>query len=302
MKFQGIFAPLSTPFANGGQNIAFDALKQNISAYNKTELAGYVVCGSTGEANFLSWRETEELFSAVANSRASEKQLIAGTGIDSLAETIERSRRAAELGYQAVLVRTPHYYKPLMTHAALLEYYSRVADASPIPVLIYSIPQYTGVEVKPETAARLAEHPNLAGIKESSGKLDNVRAIIGAVPKTFQVLVGSAAIIAPSLQLGAAGGILGLADILPQECAALFEFAQSGETKIAEQLQAQIEPISKVCVSELGPAGVKYAMDCLGMHGGDPRLPLLPLTDDQKQSVERVLAAMEKPAAGAAKN
>jgi len=302
MKFQGIFAPLSTPFTSGGQCIAFDALKQNIAAYNRTSLAGYVVCGSTGEANFLSWRETEALFAAVVESRASEKLLIAGTGIDSLTETIERSRRAAELGYQAVLVRTPHYYKPLMTHAALVEYYSRVADASPIPVLIYSIPQYTGVEVKPETAARLAEHRNIAGIKESSGKLDNVRAIIGAVPKSFQVLVGSAAIIEPSLRLGAAGGILGLADILPHECAALFEFAQSGETQVAGQLQAQIEPISKTCVSELGPAGVKYAMDCLGMNGGDPRLPLLPLTDDQKQSVERALAAMEKPAAGAAKN
>lgn len=302
MKFQGIFAPLSTPFTSGGENIAFDALKQNISAYNGTSLAGYVVCGSTGEANFLSWCETDALFAAVVESRASEKLLIAGTGIDSLAETIERGRRAAELGYQAVLVRTPHYYKPLMTHAALVEYYSRVADASPIPVLIYSIPQYTGVELKPETAARLAEHPNIAGVKESSGKLENVRAIISAVPKTFQVLVGSAAIIEPALRLGAAGGILGLADILPHECAALFEFARSGETKIAEQLQAQIEPISKVCVSQLGPAGVKYALDCLGMIGGEPRLPLLPLTDEQKQSVEMVLAAMEKPAAGAAKN
>ena len=302
MNFHGIFAPLSTPFTRGGASIAFENLKQNIAAYNGTSLAGYVVCGSTGEANFLSWRETDALFSAVAESRASEKLLIAGTGIDSLTETIERGRRAAELGYQAVLVRTPHYYKPLMTHAALLEYYSRVADASPIPVLVYSIPQYTGVEVKPETAARLAEHPNITGIKESSGKLENVRAIIAAVPKTFQVLVGSASILEPSLRLGAVGGILGLADILPHECVALFEFARSGETKIAEQLQVQIEPISKVCVSALGPAGVKYAMDCLGMNGGEPRLPLLPLTEDQKQSVERVLAAIEKPAAGAAKS
>jgi 4-hydroxy-2-oxoglutarate aldolase len=302
MRFQGIFAPLSTPFMSGGESIAFDALKQNISGYNRTALAGYVVCGSTGEANFLSWRETDALFSVVAETHSSEKLLIAGTGVDSLAETIERSRRAAELGYQAVLVRTPHYYKPLMTHAALVEYYSRVADALPIPVLVYSIPQYTGVEVKPETAARLAEHPNIVGIKESSGKLDNVRAIIGAVPKTFQVLVGSAAIIETSLRLGAIGGILGLADILPHECAALFEFAQSGETQVAKQLQAQIEPISKVCVSELGPAGVKYALDCLGLNGGEPRLPLLPLTEAQKQSVEKVLAAMEKPAAGAAKN
>ena len=294
MRFEGIFAPLSTPFTSRGDQIDFPALKQNISAYNRTALNGYVVCGSTGEANFLSFDETETLFAAVAENSSPDKVLIAGTGIDSLSETIQRSKRAGELGYTAVLVRTPHYYKPLMTHSAFVEYYSRVADASPVPVLLYSIPQYTGVEVRPETAARLAQHSNIAGIKESSGRLENVREIIEAVPKSFQMLVGSASIIEPSLRLGAVGEILGLADILPNECAQLFAAASSGDSRAARELQALIEPVSKKCVSELGPAGVKYAMDCLGLAGGEPRLPLLPLTEQQKESVNAVLAAIGK--------
>ena len=295
MKFRGIFAPLSTPFSRSGEKIDFDALKQNISSYNRTNLAGYVVCGSTGEANFLSTRETEELFAAVAESASCDKVLIAGTGIDSLAETIQRSRRAGEIGYKAVLVRTPHYYKPLMTPDALVEYYRQAADASPVPVLIYSIPQYTGVEVRPDTAARLAEHGNISGIKESSGKLENVRAILDATPRSFQTLVGSASIIEPALRLGAVGGILGLACILPNECSQLFSAAQAGNAKLAAALQSQIEPISKKCVSELGPAGVKFAMDCLGMRGGEPRIPLLPLGEAQKRSVRQILSGVAIP-------
>lgn len=302
MRFEGIFAPLATPFTPGGERIDFEALKENISAYNHTALAGYVVCGSTGEANFLSPDETEALFAAVAENSSRDKVLIAGTGVDSLTETIQRGKRAGELGYKAVLVRTPHYYKPLMTRDALLEYYRRVADASPVPVLVYSIPQYTGVEVLPETAAQLAQHPNIAGIKESSGRLETVRAIIGAASKTFQTLVGSASIIEPSLRLGAVGGILGLANILPNECAQLFAAARSGDSRGAEELQAQIEPVSKKCVSQLGPAGVKYAMDCLGLAGGEPRLPLLPLTEQQRESVNAVLAAIGKSSVGAAGN
>ena len=298
MKFEGIFAPLATPFTTDGERIAFEALKQNIAAYNGTGLAGYVVCGSTGEANFLSWTETESLFAAVAENASREKVLIAGTGIDSLAETIQRSKRAAEFGYKAVLVRTPHYYKPLMTHDAMVEYYRGVADASPVPVLVYSIPQYTGVEVRPETAARLAEHPNITGIKESSGKLENVRDILDATPRTFQTLVGSAAIIEASLRLGAVGGILGLACILSNECVRLFAAARTGDSKASEELQLLIEPVSKKCVSELGPAGVKFGMDCVGMRGGEPRIPLLPLTESQKQSVRTVLAAIEKSSVG----
>src|SRR5690242_17615379 len=146
MELHGIFVPISTPLAAGGDALALDKLKGNLEWYNKTGLAGYVVCGSTGEAILLTWQETEKLFAAVVEHSSKEKILVAGTGVESTAETILRTRRAAELGYKAALVRTPHYYKPAMTHAALLNYFRAVADASPIPVLVYSIPQFTGVE------------------------------------------------------------------------------------------------------------------------------------------------------------
>src|ERR1019366_10293048 len=140
---------------------------------------------------------------AVTEQATPDKILIAGTGVESRVETIARTRRAAELGYKAALVRTPHYYKPMMTHTALLEFYRAVADASPIPILVYSIPQFTGVEVPAELAARLAEHPNICGIKDSWGKLPVVKDILAAAPPPFQTLVGSAAILEPSLKSGA---------------------------------------------------------------------------------------------------
>ncbi len=159
--------------------------EQNFEAYNRTGLAGYVVCGSTGEANFLTWEETERLFAAVAANTGKGKAAGCRHGLDSLAETIFRSKRAAQLGYHAVLVRTPHYYKPFMTPAALLDYYRRVADASPVPVLVYSIPQFTGVDVSADLAAKLAQHPNILGIKESSGRLAVIGEIISAAPAEF---------------------------------------------------------------------------------------------------------------------
>lgn len=292
----GIYAPISTPFTADGAHLNSEQIKKNISAYNTTGLAGYVVCGSTGEAILLTWGETEKLFDAVAQYTGSGKQLIAGTGVDSLIETIERTKRAAELGYCAALVRTPHYYKPLMTDAALLNFYRRVADASSIPIMVYSIPQFTGVEVSAELAAKLAEHGNIIGIKESSGRLETIRALKAATPANFKVLVGSAAIVEPALKLGASGAILGLACVLPDLCAQIFELARAGKTAEAEALQRRLEPASQI-VSKYGPSGVKYAMDCRGLYGGITRSPLLPLDESQRRHVETVLAAFQ-PAAG----
>lgn len=295
IKIGGIYAPISTPFTADTRHLAFEKIRENIAAYNKTGLAGYVVCGSTGEAILLTWGETEQLFDAVAQETGAKKQLVAGTGVDSLQETIERTKRAAELGYCAALVRTPHYYKPLMSDAALLNYYWKLADASEIPILVYSIPQFTGVEVSAELAAKLAEHGNIIGIKESSGRLEAIRALKSATPDEFKVLVGSAAIVEPSLKLGASGAILGLACVLPDLCAQIFELAQAGKASEAEALQKRLEPASQI-VSKYGPSGVKYAMDCRGLYGGPSRVPLLALDDTQKRHVESVLAAF-RPAA-----
>jgi len=297
MELRGIFVPLATPLSADGGAIEFGRLRENLSVYNKTGLAGYVVGGSTGEAILLSWEETERQFAAVAESAAPNKLLIAGTGVESTAETILRTRRAAEIGYHAALVRTPHYYKPAMTHAALLTYFRAVADASPIPIIVYSIPQFTGVEVPGSLVAKLAEHPNICGIKDSWGKLPVIQENIAAAPKRFQTLVGSASILEPSLKLGAAGAILGLACIVPDLCVQLYDAARAGKSARAEEIQQRLSPVSQKCVSELGVAGVKYSMDCLGMYGGPPRPPLLPLTQEQQDAVKSVLATLQTAAA-----
>jgi 4-hydroxy-2-oxoglutarate aldolase len=297
MDLRGIFVPITTPLESGGESLALTRLQENLASYNKTNVAGYAVCGSTGEAILLSWQETERLFAAVTEHASPNKILIAGTGAESTAETIVRTRRAAALGYHAALVRTPHYYKPAMTHAALLEFFRGVADASPIPVLVYSIPQFTGIEVPAALVARLAEHPNICGIKESWGKLPVIQEILAAAPKRFQTLVGSATILEPSLKLGAVGAILALACVVPDLCVQLYDSAQAGQSANAEEIQQRLAPVSQKCVSELGVAGVKFAMDCLGMYGGATRLPLLPLTQDQQITVKSALATLQHAAA-----
>jgi 4-hydroxy-2-oxoglutarate aldolase len=253
-------------------------------------LSGYVVIGSTGESVLLTFDEINRIWSAAREFAARGKLLIAGVGVDSTSETIARAQRAAELGSDAVLVKTPHYFKSLLTPAALERHYLAVADASPVPVLIYSIPQYTGISITAEWVARLAEHPNIVGIKESSGNVQLASEIIHLCPPEFSTFVGSSATLFPSLLLGAAGGILALACFLPEPAIDIFEAVRAGDTARASRLQVSLLAPSRKIAGELGPTGVKYAMDCVGYYGGVPRLPLLPLTEAQKKTVESVLA------------
>ncbi len=292
MNFQGIFPPLTTPFAADG-SVALDRLRENVRRYNEARLAGYVVTGSTGEAVLLSRDEIERVWAAARETAGPGKILIAGTGAESTAETIERTNRAAALGYQAALVKTPHYYKPALTPEVLIEHFERVADAARIPVLLYSVPQLTGVALEAPTVARLAGHPNIIGIKESSGNVQRVGEIIQGAPSAFQTLVGSASTLYPSLTVGAMGGILALACVLPELCVELYNLARAGESVRALALQQRLMPASKKIVNECGVAGVKYAMDACGYFGGLPRRPLLPVTDAQKREIGVVLAALK---------
>jgi 4-hydroxy-2-oxoglutarate aldolase len=289
MNLQGIFPALTTPLAADG-SVALDKLRENIARYNATRLAGYVVIGSTGESVLLSFDEVERIWATVRESATSGKLLIAGTGVETTADTIARSRRAASLGYDVVLVKTPHYYKSLLTPLALEQHYRRVADASPVPVLIYSIPQYTGIAVTAEWVARLAEHPNIVGIKDSSGNAQLVAEILHYCPADFRTFVGSASTLLASLTLGGAGGVLALSCFLPEATVELYEAFRAGDIERASRLQHSLLVPSRKIAGEFGPTGVKYAMDCVGYFGGDPRLPLLPLTSAQKSSVEAALA------------
>jgi 4-hydroxy-2-oxoglutarate aldolase len=293
--FSGVFAALTTPFARDG-SVSLADLKHNVHRYNQTDLAGYVAVGSTGESVLLTRAEMDGILVTVKEAATKGKKLLAGTGAESTAETIERTKRAAELGYDAALVKTPYYYKPAYKPEVLLAHFRRVADESPIPVMLYSIPQYTGITLTAADVAALAEHPNIIGIKDSSGNVLGIGEIIGATPPQFQVLVGSAATVYPSLAIGARGAILALACALPEKCVALFELFRQGQHEKARELQFILGRASKLIVSELSIAGVKHAMDQRGYRGGIPRLPLLPLHHEQKKRLTEFLASLE-PAA-----
>lgn len=295
MQFSGVFAALTTPFERDG-SVSLAGLKHNIQQYNATDLAGYVVLGSTGESVLLSRPEMESILVTVRDAAAKGKKLIAGTGAESTAETIERTKRAADLGYPVALVKTPHYYKPAYKPEVLIAHYRRVADESPIPVLLYSVPQFTGVALEAPEVAALSAHPNIIGIKESSGNVQRVAEMVAGTPREFQVLTGGAAVVYPSLAVGARGAILALACALPEKCAALYDLVRQGHHDMARELQSVLARASKAIVSELGIAGVKHVMDQRGYHGGAPRLPLLPLHDEQKKHLNEFLAALE-PAA-----
>jgi 4-hydroxy-2-oxoglutarate aldolase len=295
MDMSGIFAPLTTPFSPDG-SVSLADLKQNIHRYNETDLAGYVVLGSTGESVMLSRAEMDTIFVAAIQAVAKNKKLIAGTGAESTAETVDRTKRAAELGYAAALVKTPHYYKSMYKPDVLIAHYRRVADESPIPVMLYSVPQFTGIALEAPEVATLAEHPNIIGIKDSSGDVQRLAEMIAAVPPSFQILVGSAATIYPALTLGARGCILALACALPEKCVALFELVRKGHHEKAREFQSVLARASKSIGSDLGIAGIKYVMDQRGYRGGNPRLPLRPLHHEEKKRLTDLLGTLE-PAA-----
>jgi 4-hydroxy-2-oxoglutarate aldolase len=298
MDFSGVFAALTTPFA-ADDSVAIAHLKQNIQRYNATGLAGYAVQGSTGESVLLSRAEWDSVLVAAKEAASPQKKLLAGTGVESTAETISRTKRAAELGYHAALVKTPYYYKPVYKPDVFIAHYWRVADASPIPVLLYSVPQFTGISLEAPEVAVLAEHPNIVGIKESSGHVQRVAEMIAAAPASFQVLTGGAGVLLPALTVGAKGAILALASALPEKCAELYELTRRGQLETARELQKTLLRASKLIVSEFGIAGVKFVMDQRGYYGGVPRLPLLPLADAAKKRVLDLLAALEPAAARA---
>jgi len=289
MNLSGVFPALTTPFSSDG-SVSVEDIKHNIAKYNTTGLAGYVAIGSTGESVLLSRKEVDTVLVAVKESAAPNMRLIAGTGAESTAETIDRTKRAAELGYHVALVKTPYYYKPMYKPEVFIAHYRRVADASPIPVMLYSVPQFTGVALEAPEVGVLAQHPNIIGIKESSGNVQRAAEMLAAVPSSFQILVGSASMMFPSMVLGAVGSILALASAMPEQCVVLFDAARKGEMGTARALQATILPASKVIVSQCGIPGVKYAMDQAGYLGGLPRLPLMPLQEDQRKVIRDIMA------------
>jgi 4-hydroxy-2-oxoglutarate aldolase len=286
----GIMPPLATPFdAKGG--VDYVALENNVSLYNGTGLTGYVALGSNGEAVHLRPDERASVIAAVRRAAAPGFPVIAGVNELSTAGAVEATRRAADAGAASALVVTPYFYKSSMTSEVLLRYYTEVADSSPVPVLVYNIPQNTGVVIDSATIASLSRHENVVGLKDSSGNMGALAETMRLCPPGFSVLTGSGSILYPALAMGAAGAILAVACVAPRACADIFEAASKGDHSRARALQDRIAPLSHLVTAAYGVAGLKAAMEVAGYGGGLPRPPLIGLTQSQR---EKVLAVMRE--------
>jgi 4-hydroxy-2-oxoglutarate aldolase len=286
-NLHGIYAPVATPFAGG--EIAYDKLENNLSFWLGSDLEGIVVMGSNGEFVLLTPEEKEELMRFVCTRAKGKKPVIAGTGAESTAETIRLNRKAAEAGADAVLVVTPNYYKGEMTDPVLSRFYTDVADASPLPVILYNMPRNAGINISAKLAVELARHPNIIGIKDSGGNIVQIADMIRNAPEGFSVFAGSASYLYTSLALGATGGTLALANIFPDECARVQTLFDAGKIREARDLQMKLIDSNNAVTARWGIPGLKAALEMIGLYGGDPRPPLVPLKEADREELRKIL-------------
>ena len=291
MQLKGVFAPVCTPFKENG-DVHREALRQNIANYVQAGLKGFVVGGSTGEAPLLSTAEKQQIFQTVREA-ADGCVLIAGVGAESVRETKVLIGHAAALGYDAALVLTPHFYRSQMLRPETqTAFFLAVADSSPIPVLIYNFPQMTGIDLSFDVAARLAEHPNIIAMKESSADLGRIGQLIAILPETFPVFVGASPKFHDCLRLGANGGILAIANAAPRMAQLIYDSFRSGDIEGSAACQRQIADAAGVA-PRFGIQGLKYGMDLMGYFGGAARPPLLPLGAHQKAEIEVLFRSLK---------
>jgi len=295
-NLQGVICPVVTPFNRRG-DVDEGFFRENLSRITGIGLAGILVAGSTGEAPYLAESERLRLVEVAREVVKAPEILMVGTGLESTNATVKLSREAVARGADALLVLTPNYYKPRMDSAALVAHYRRVAAGVTRPVLIYSIPQFTGLEVDPATIVQLSRLPNVVGLKESSGKLDFVRAVLRKVRPGFRVLVGAVSIFYDALRAGAVGAVLGLANFAPSLGVGLYQAVLHRRAKEARDLQQRLLTLGQKIALPYGVAGIKAALDLCGCHGGTPRLPLLPASVQAKR---QIAAALREANAGLA--
>jgi dihydrodipicolinate synthase/N-acetylneuraminate lyase len=349
MLLEGIFPAITTPFYPDGR-VYLKKLEHNVERYSRSPAAGMAVLGSTGEAVMLSDDESRDVLRHAAHAAESDKVLLAGVARESLVETLRLAEYAADHEYDAILVRTPHYYGPQMGATALLTYYRTLADQSALPVVLYSIPRFTHLEIPLEVVAELAQHPNIIGIKDSSGSVERLTALVTATrsaPKRsvlvtpvfaavtermmvaetqaslmpvgmlsgdplsmpipmpppilkamrkkevgFQVLSGSAETLLAALEGGVSGAVLAFGAAAPQACQEIYTAWKENDPKIAAEKQERILAASRLVAGKYSIAGLKHACDLNGYYGGVPRIPLLPLTADQKDEVATAMTEL----------
>ncbi len=291
-QLSGILPPVPTPFNEQGE-IAADKLIKNIKELVRTDLTGFIVLGSNGEYVYLDEDEKLKLCEAAREAIPGDRLLVAGTGTESTRATLRLTKAAAQVGADVAIIITPAYYKPAMTVEALIKHFLTIAEASPIPVVLYNMPAYTGVDLATDTILSLAEHPNIIGLKESSGNVVKIAEIVQGVKErdlNFSVLAGSASFLLASLAVGASGGIVASANVAARDCLELYQT----QTRPAEALiiQQRLLPLNAAVTSRFGVAGLKYAMEKTGLYGGPVRPPLLPLAAKGQTEIDYILATI----------
>ena len=277
IRLDGIFPPMPTVFGAAG-DVDATAIRFNVERWMRTDLRGVLALGSNGEASALDDDEGDRVVAAAREAMPSDRTLLVGTGRESTRQAIAACRRAAALGADAVLVRTPFFFKAQMTPDALITHFRGVADASPVPVVLYNMPHNTGVTLTPPVVHTLAQHPNVIGIKETSVELERLGQFVAQAPPTFTVLCGAAPVIYPALASGAGGGILAAACAVPDAFTALYAAAREGRHADALHLQQRLTMFARLVTAVHGVAGLKAAIELAGYRGGIPRAPMAPVS------------------------
>jgi 4-hydroxy-2-oxoglutarate aldolase len=293
-KVHGIFAPIATAFDASGE-VDYSTFAENTVAFGATKLSGLVVLGSNGEFTLLSHEEKVKLVETAKNHLPAEKMVIAGTGCESFRETLQLTKECAAVGADVALVVTPNYYKKDMNEAALGNFYTMLADASPIPVMIYNMPGNSGVNVPSSLTLKLAAHPNITGIKDSGGNIVQISEVLAKAPEGFSVFAGSGSYLLATLLLGGVGGTLAVANVVPDYCAEIQENFEKGDLEKARKMQLALLPLNAAVTSRFGIGGMKAAMDMVGFKGGLPRLPILPAGEETRKEIARILKELGIP-------
>ncbi len=290
IDLSGALLPATTPFDPVTGDVDLVAHRANLRAWFAHPVRGVLIAGSTGESVLLDEEERAAVVSATRDVAPADRLVIAGTGAESTRYTIRLTRQAAEAGADAVLVQPPAFFKGAMTAEVLLRHYRAVADASPVPVVVYQVPlRLSTVEFTSGLVGELSHHHNIVGIKDSRGNLELVGELVTQCAEGFQVLVGSGAALYGALETGAVGGIVAVGLLAPADAAEICVAFGEGRTADAGRVQERIAPVHKEIVGGMGVPGVKAALDVLGLHGGAPRSPLAPLPESRFDEVRAIL-------------
>lgn len=286
--FKGIYTPIVTPF-NEKEEIDYEMMKHNLNKWGNSDLDGIVVLGSNGEFVYLTFEEKLELVKFVINNFTKDKKVIVGTYCESTIETIRLSKEVAKLGADAILVLPSNYYTGAMKENILYKYFTDIADESTIPMMLYNMPGNTGINLSASLITRLSKHPNIVGVKDTSGNIVQLAELARDTDDDFSVFAGNAGYLLPALSVGVRGATLALANILPDECCKLVSLFKEGKMEEAKELQLNLLELNYTVTGKYGVPGLKYALDLLGYKGGYPRRPLVQISEDEKKVIEQLL-------------